>query len=62
MPETKPAAAGEKVTPPAILHVTPLAHAALELGVDADDVLEYLRGAGPYASRAARLETIEVGL
>ena len=60
---TRHAPEGQRITPPpAIMRITPLALAALELGVDSDDVLEHLRSAGAYTARVSNIEAIEATL
>jgi hypothetical protein len=52
---TRPAAADETAEPvPSSGRVTPLARAALELGVEADDVLAYLVGNGSHRACVER--------
>ena len=53
---TTPAPADETADAvPVSARVTPLARAALELGVDADDVLAYLTGTGAHRVCVERL-------
>jgi hypothetical protein len=52
---TSPAPADEAVElPPVSARVTPLARAALELGVEPDDVLAYLTGTGAHRACVER--------
>lgn len=54
--KTRHAAADETPEPvPNSGRVTPLAHAALELGVEPDDVLAYLMGKGEHRACVERL-------
>jgi hypothetical protein len=48
MTTTRPAPSNETAEVPPSSQVTPLARAALELGVDSDDVLAYLTGQPGY--------------
>lgn len=57
---TRPAPADETVEVAPSSQVTPLARAALELGVEADDVLAYLTGQPGYRKSSTRLAAVKL--